>query len=67
VGGDEYLSAKPMRLLRRKSDRTPVVAALVPEETPDLARDEIELVLGPGFPKSFQRGRVAGLDRGPRK
>ena len=49
--GDQYLSAKPMRLLRRKDDKTPVIAALVPEGTPVLASDEIELVPGPGFPR----------------
>ncbi len=50
--GDQYLSDKPMRLLRRKHDKTPVVAALVPEGAPVLAADEIELVPGPGFPHS---------------
>ena len=50
--GDRYLCAEPMRLLRRKSDGTPVVAALVPEGTPALANDEIELVPGPGFPRA---------------
>lgn len=49
--GDRYVSEAPMRLLRRRSDGTPVVAALVPEGTPALARDEIELVPGPGFPR----------------
>ena len=49
--GDQYLSEKPMRLLRRKHDRTPVIAALVPEGSPVLAADEIELVPGPGFPR----------------
>jgi DNA-binding HxlR family transcriptional regulator len=48
--GDEYLSERPMRLLRLKADRTPVIAALVPEGTPVLSADEIELVPGPGFP-----------------
>jgi DNA-binding HxlR family transcriptional regulator len=48
--GDQYLCAKPMRLLRRKSDKTPVVAALVAEGSPALANDDIELVPGPGFP-----------------
>jgi DNA-binding HxlR family transcriptional regulator len=48
--GDQYLSAKPMRLLRRKHDKTPVIAALVPEGAPVLAAHEIELVPGPGFP-----------------
>jgi len=49
--GDQYLSAKPMRLLRRKNDETPVIAALVPEGSRVLAADEIELVPGPGFPR----------------
>jgi hypothetical protein len=40
------------RLLRRKNDKTPVIAALVPEGAPVLAADEIELVPGPGFPRS---------------
>jgi DNA-binding HxlR family transcriptional regulator len=53
--GDQYLSAKPMRLLRLKSDKRPVVAALVPEGAPVLAPDEIELVPGPGFPRHAHR------------
>jgi hypothetical protein len=40
-----------MRLLRRKLDKTPVIAALVPEGAPVLAAHEIELVPGPGFPR----------------
>jgi DNA-binding HxlR family transcriptional regulator len=48
--GDQYLSANPMRLLRRKHDKKPVIAALVPEGAPVLAAHEIELVPGPGFP-----------------
>ena len=53
--GDQYLSAKPMRLLRQKKDQTPVIAALVPEGAPVLAAHEIELVPGPGFPHSAMR------------
>jgi DNA-binding HxlR family transcriptional regulator len=49
--GDQYLSPKPMRLLRRKADKRPVIAALVPEGAPVLAASEIELVPGPGFPR----------------
>jgi DNA-binding HxlR family transcriptional regulator len=49
--GDRYVCVKPMRLLRRKSDQAPVVAALVPEGSPSLANDELELVPGPGFPR----------------
>jgi DNA-binding HxlR family transcriptional regulator len=49
--GDQYLCEKPMRVLRVKGSETPVVAVLVPEGTPALANDEIELVPGPGFPR----------------
>jgi DNA-binding HxlR family transcriptional regulator len=52
--GDQYLSSKPMRLLRRKSDKTPVIAALIPEGAPTLAASEIELVPGPGFPRHLR-------------
>lgn len=53
--GDQYLSAKPMRRLRLKVDKTPVVAALVPEGAPVLSANEIELVPGPGFPRHAGR------------
>jgi DNA-binding HxlR family transcriptional regulator len=46
--GDEYLSEKPPRLLRRKVDKTPVVVAIVPKATKSLRTDEIEAVDGPG-------------------
>jgi DNA-binding HxlR family transcriptional regulator len=49
--GDGYLRAEPMRLLVRRSDRLPVVAALVPEGSPVLRNDEVEIVPGPGFPR----------------
>src|ERR1700758_1963673 len=42
--GDTYLSEKPPRLLRRKTDRKPVIAALVPKGTPVLRADEVETV-----------------------
>jgi DNA-binding HxlR family transcriptional regulator len=50
--GDEHLTDKPMRLLRRKADGKPVIAALVPDGTTPLGQDEIELVPGPGFPRA---------------
>ncbi len=47
--GDEYLSEKPPRLLRRKTDKKPVVAAFVPKGAADILRpEEIESVPGPG-------------------
>ena len=49
--GDRDLCTKPMRLLRVKDSGKPVVAVLVPEGTPALTNDEVELVPGPGFPQ----------------
>jgi DNA-binding HxlR family transcriptional regulator len=46
--GDKHLSEEPPRLLRRRSDGTPVVAALVPEGTETLALEDVESVPGPG-------------------
>jgi len=47
--GDAHLSEKPPRLLRRKADRKPVVAALVPRSADVLRPDDVELVPGPGL------------------
>ena len=47
--GDAHLSEKPPRILRRKADRKPVVAALVPRSADVLRPDEVELVPGPGL------------------
>jgi DNA-binding HxlR family transcriptional regulator len=47
--GDKYLSEKPPRILRRKTDRKPVVAAFVPKGAAVVSGDEVELVPGPGF------------------
>jgi DNA-binding HxlR family transcriptional regulator len=46
--GDKYRSDKPPRLLRRKADKKPVIAALVPAGATVLRADEVETVLGPG-------------------
>jgi DNA-binding HxlR family transcriptional regulator len=46
--GDEHLSEQPPRLLRRKSDEKPVVAAFVPAGADVLRPDELENVPGPG-------------------
>jgi DNA-binding HxlR family transcriptional regulator len=46
--GDKYVSDKPPRVTRRKSDRKRVVAAFVPKGTHVLRADEIESVPGPG-------------------
>jgi len=46
--GDAYLSEKPPLILRRKSDRKPVVAGLVPKGTCTLRANEVESAAGPG-------------------
>jgi DNA-binding HxlR family transcriptional regulator len=47
--GDKYVSERPPRVLRRKSDRKPVVAAFVPRGTRTLSSEQVELVPGPGL------------------
>jgi DNA-binding HxlR family transcriptional regulator len=47
--GDKYVSEKPPSLLRRKADRKPVIAALVPKGSRVLRADEVESVPGPGW------------------
>jgi DNA-binding HxlR family transcriptional regulator len=47
--GDKHLSEKPPRVLRRKADKKPVIAALVPTGSPVLRADEVESVPGPGW------------------
>ncbi len=57
--GDEYLSEKPPRVLRRKVDKMPIVAALVPKGTKTVRADEVEAVDGPGATGSAPRRRSA--------
>ena len=45
--GDAYLSKTPPRVLLRRSDNKPVVAAFVPKGARTLDFDELELVPGP--------------------
>jgi DNA-binding HxlR family transcriptional regulator len=47
--GDTYLNEMPPRLLRRKADKQPVIAAFVPKGADVLRFDELELVPGPGL------------------
>jgi DNA-binding HxlR family transcriptional regulator len=47
--GDKHLSEKPPRLLRRKADKKPVIAALVPKGADVLRPEEVETVPGPGM------------------
>ena len=47
--GDEYLTDEPVRVLRRKSDKKQVVAALVPKGSDAVVSPrDVELVRAPG-------------------
>jgi DNA-binding HxlR family transcriptional regulator len=46
--GDKYLSEQPPRIMRRKSDHRPVVAAFVADGSDVLSPEELETVPGPG-------------------
>ena len=47
--GDKHLLPEPPRLLRRRSDGTPVIAALVPEGAETVPNRDLEVVEGPGL------------------
>ena len=46
--GDLYLSDKPPRVIRRRSDGKPLVAGYVPVGTKVVSQDDVESVPGPG-------------------
>jgi DNA-binding HxlR family transcriptional regulator len=46
--GDKYLSDKPPTLARRRSDKKPVIAALVAKGGDVVGIEDVELVAGPG-------------------
>ena len=48
--GDRYLSEKPPRIARRRSDRSPVSVRVVAKDGAVVAADDLELVPGPGLP-----------------
>jgi HxlR-like helix-turn-helix protein len=54
--GDTHLSKTPPRILRRRSDKKPVVAAFVPEGARTLHFRELELVPGQGKRRRSVRG-----------
>ena len=56
--GDKYAAGKPPVIVRRKSDKRRVVAALVPIGTELLGLDEIERVPGPGLKSSRTSQRL---------
>jgi DNA-binding HxlR family transcriptional regulator len=50
--GDRHVSDKPPRIARRRSDRSPVSARLLAADGSILAPGELELVPGPGAPRT---------------
>jgi DNA-binding HxlR family transcriptional regulator len=58
--GDQYVSDKPPRIARRRSDKSPVSVALVGRDGRLVADDDVELVPGPGLPKARAAGRQPG-------
>jgi DNA-binding HxlR family transcriptional regulator len=56
--GDKYLCDKPPTLARRKRDRGPLVAALVPKGTVTVPIGEAEFVAGPGRDPNAPTWRV---------
>ena len=47
--GDRYLSEKPPRIARRRSDRSPIMVRLVAEDGSAVGAGDVELVPGPGL------------------
>ena len=47
--GDKYLSEKPTRITRRRSDKRPVIAAFVPKGADVVREDELEIVPSSGL------------------
>jgi DNA-binding HxlR family transcriptional regulator len=56
--GDRYMCDKPPTLARRKRDRKPLVAALVPKGTDTVPVSEAEFVAGPGRDPAASTWRV---------
>ena len=50
--GDRYLSEKPPRLARRRSDRSPVSVRVVAKDGSVVPPNDLELVPGPGLQRS---------------
>jgi DNA-binding HxlR family transcriptional regulator len=49
--GDRYVSEKPPRIARRRSDKSPISVALVAGDGKLVEDDDLELVPGPGLKK----------------
>ena len=53
--GDKYLSEKPPRIARRRSDRSPVSVRVVAKDGSIVPPDDLEIVHGPGAPPTRQK------------
>jgi DNA-binding HxlR family transcriptional regulator len=49
--GDRYVSDKPPRIARRRSDKSPVSVAMVAADGKVVPDEDVELIDGPGMPK----------------
>src|SRR5262245_15563651 len=56
--GDDYLSDKPPRIARRRSDRSPITARLVAGDGSFVSSGDVELVPGPGL-RPTESGQAA--------
>jgi DNA-binding HxlR family transcriptional regulator len=54
--GDRHLSEEPPRVARRRSDRAPVSVRIVARDGTVVDPDDLELVPGPGAPRSASDG-----------
>jgi DNA-binding HxlR family transcriptional regulator len=57
--GDRYLSEKPPRIARRRSDGSPVSVRLVAKDGSMVGPRDLEIVPGPGAPRVRSRRRAA--------
>jgi DNA-binding HxlR family transcriptional regulator len=58
--GDRYISEQPPRIVRRRSDKSPITVAMVAADGQVVPDEDVELVDGPGMP---ERKRAAGRAR----
>jgi DNA-binding HxlR family transcriptional regulator len=65
--GDRYVSDKPPRLARRRSDRSPVSVRVVAKDGTVVAPDDLELVPGPGLSAPRPAERSPGSNKRPRQ
>ena len=65
--GDRYLSDKPPRIARRRSDRAPASVRVVARDGLVVAPDDLELVPGPGLRSPGPRKRSAPSSKSGRR